>query len=63
VDLLRHPDGTWLVLEVGTDGLFDPVDRDLGGPASRRELMDRVHASFWLRIETLRAVDGSNGAH
>ncbi len=30
VDLLRRPSGEWIVLEVGTDGMFNHVDRDLG---------------------------------
>jgi len=38
VDLLRAPDGSWLVLEVGTDGLWGYVDRDLGLPALEQQL-------------------------
>jgi hypothetical protein len=47
VDLLHKPTGEWLVLEVGTDGLFNHVDRDLGDPDLERELLRRVAESFW----------------
>jgi hypothetical protein len=47
VDLLQKPDGEWSVLEVGTDGLFNHVDRDLGIPDFERELHQRVADAFW----------------
>lgn len=47
VDLLRRPTGEWLVLEVGTDGLFNHVDRDLGDEDFERELHQRVADAFW----------------
>ncbi len=50
VDLLRRPTGEWLVLEVGTDGVFNHVDRDLGLPAVERELHRRVAEAFWSRL-------------
>jgi glutathione synthase/RimK-type ligase-like ATP-grasp enzyme len=46
VDLLRRPSGEWLVLEVGTDGLFNHVDRDLGIPSLEAEILRRVAATF-----------------
>lgn len=46
-DLLRKPTGEWVVLEVGTDGLFNHVDRDLGDEHLERELHQRVADSFW----------------
>jgi len=46
VDLLRAEDGRWLVLEVGTDGLFNHVDRDLGLPAIEAELDQRLGEAF-----------------
>jgi glutathione synthase/RimK-type ligase-like ATP-grasp enzyme len=55
VDLLQHPDGKWLVLEVGTDGLFNHVDRELGDPSFEAELMVKIRDSFWRRFEALRA--------
>src|SRR5699024_4829228 len=32
VDLLRRPTGEFVVLEVGTDGLYNHVDRELNSP-------------------------------
>ncbi len=49
VDLLRHPTGEWLVLEVGTDGVFNHVDRDLGLPEVELEMRRRVAEAFWAR--------------
>jgi hypothetical protein len=51
VDLLRHPGGKWLVLEVGTDGMFNHVDRDLGLPELQLEIQRRVAEAFWSRSE------------
>jgi hypothetical protein len=34
-------------LEVGTDGLFNHVDRDLGDQVFERELHRRVADAFW----------------
>lgn len=48
-DLLRRPSGQWVVLEVGTDGLHNHVDRELGDPEVERELRRRVAESFWAR--------------
>lgn len=47
VDLLRKPTGDWVVLEVGTDGLFNHVDRDLGDQDFERELHRRIATAFW----------------
>lgn len=47
VDLLNRPTGEWVVLEVGTDGLFNHVDRDLGDVEFERELHRRVADAFW----------------
>jgi hypothetical protein len=49
-DLLRRPTGEWVVLEVGTDGLFNHVDRDLGLPALEREIDRRIAEAFWSRL-------------
>jgi hypothetical protein len=48
-DLLRRPTGEWVVLEVGTDGLYNHVDRDLGLPELEREIERRVAEAFWAR--------------
>ena len=53
-DLLRRPNGDWVVLEVGTDGLFNHVDRDLGDPTFEQELLARIRDSFWLRFSRLQ---------
>lgn len=47
VDLLPAPDGGWLALEVGTDGVFNHVDRDVGDPVLAAELDRRVAEAFW----------------
>jgi len=46
-DLLRRPSGEWVVLEVGTDGVFNHVDRDLGDAELEKELCERVAGAFW----------------
>lgn len=50
VDLICRPTGEWVVLEVGTDGMFNHVDRDLGLPGLERELQRRVAEAFWARL-------------
>ena len=50
-DLLRKPGGEWVVLEVGTDGGFNHVDRDLGFPDFEDELNRRVAGAFWKAAE------------
>ena len=50
-DLLRRPTGEWVVLEVGTDGMFNHVDRDLGLPELERELQRQVAEAFWARFD------------
>lgn len=52
IDLLRSPEGQWLVLEVGTDGLFNHVDRDLGLPDIEAEIDTRIAAAFEAWIYT-----------
>ena len=51
VDLLHRPSGEWVVLEVGTDGLFNHVDRDVGDRDFERELRNRVADAFWKAAE------------
>jgi glutathione synthase/RimK-type ligase-like ATP-grasp enzyme len=45
-DLLRAGDGRWLVLEVGTDGVFNHVDRDIDLPGLPEEIDRRLAAAF-----------------
>lgn len=51
VDLLCRPSGEWVVLEVGTDGMFNHVDRELGLPDLEREIQRRIAEAFWARAE------------
>jgi glutathione synthase/RimK-type ligase-like ATP-grasp enzyme len=54
VDLLRAP-GEWLVLEVGTDGLFNHVDREVGDADLERQIEQKISGAFWRaakRIDT-----------
>jgi hypothetical protein len=53
VDLLQRFDGSWVVLEVGTDGLFTHVDRDLSDSAFEAELLERICDSFARRCRSL----------
>jgi hypothetical protein len=46
-DLIQRPSGEWLVLEVGTDGIVNYIDRDLGDPAFEGEVSERIAAAFW----------------
>ncbi len=50
VDLLRRPSGEFVVLEVGTDGMFNHVDRELGCPDFEKEILRRIAESFWRRV-------------
>jgi glutathione synthase/RimK-type ligase-like ATP-grasp enzyme len=47
VDLLQTSDGSWVALEVGTDGLVNHVDRDIGDPDFEQGLNKRIAAAFW----------------
>jgi hypothetical protein len=51
VDLLRHPSGKWVVLEVGADGVFNHVDRNLGLPELQWEIQRRIGEAFWSRSD------------
>ena len=50
VDLLITPEGRWVVLEVGTDGMFNHVDRDLALPAIERLIQKQIAEAFWSRV-------------
>jgi hypothetical protein len=49
VDLLCRSSGEWVVLEVGTDGLYNHVDRELDCPELEAELLQRICRAFWHR--------------
>jgi hypothetical protein len=50
VDLMRDAKGRWLVLEVGTDGVFNHVDRDIGDANMEREIQRRIAEAFWAKF-------------
>ena len=47
VDLLQDNNGNWLVLEVGTDGIFNHVDRNIGNSDLETEINRRIAAAFF----------------
>lgn len=47
VDLMTDIDGSWVVLEVGTDGVFNYVDRELDNSDWELEVDRRLAESFW----------------
>ena len=55
-DSLRRPTGEWVVLEVGTDGMFNYVDRELGLPELEHEIQCRIAEAFWQRLGKLAPV-------
>lgn len=46
VDMIPAPDGRWLALEVGTDGLWSHIDRALGLPTIEKEIETRLAHAF-----------------
>jgi hypothetical protein len=40
-----------LVLEVGIDGLFNHVDREIGDAILENEILRRINAAFWRGAE------------
>jgi glutathione synthase/RimK-type ligase-like ATP-grasp enzyme len=51
VDLMCDAQNRWLVLEVGTDGVFNHVDRDIGIGGIAEEIERRLAAAFWKWLE------------
>ncbi|MEZ0300215.1 MAG: hypothetical protein ACAI35_27480, partial [Candidatus Methylacidiphilales bacterium] len=49
VDFLSS-EGEWLALEVGTDGMYNHVDRDFNDPALEEEINRRIAEAFWKPI-------------
>jgi hypothetical protein len=47
VDLLQDSTGRWLALEVGTDGLFNHVDREINDEALLVTMHERIAMAFW----------------
>lgn len=50
VDLVQGG-GKWLALEVGTDGVFNHVDRDLDNPSLEEELNRKLAEAFWATFD------------
>jgi glutathione synthase/RimK-type ligase-like ATP-grasp enzyme len=50
VDLIKDNAGEWYVLEVGTDGIYNYVDRDLDNEDLLNEINERLAKAFWQRI-------------
>lgn len=46
-DFIQDNDGNWLVLEVGTDGIFNHVDRNIDNASLEKEILERIAAAFW----------------
>jgi glutathione synthase/RimK-type ligase-like ATP-grasp enzyme len=47
IDLIQDSDRNWLVLEVGTDGIFNHVDRQIGDRDLETEIDRRLAETFW----------------
>jgi glutathione synthase/RimK-type ligase-like ATP-grasp enzyme len=52
VDLMRDAHGRWLVLEVGTDGIANHVDRDVDLGSLSDDIDRRLAIAFWRRLGT-----------
>jgi hypothetical protein len=52
VDLINDRSGKWFALEVGTDGIYNHVDRDVANDSLVDELNERLAIAFWRKIGT-----------
>jgi glutathione synthase/RimK-type ligase-like ATP-grasp enzyme len=52
VDLLQDDNGTWYALEVGTDGIYNHVDRDFENTSLTDELNERLAIAVWKQVGT-----------
>ncbi|BAY83510.1 hypothetical protein NIES267_29990 [Calothrix parasitica NIES-267] len=52
VDILKKEDDKWYVLEVGTDGIYNYVDREVENQNLFDELNERLAKAFWQKIGT-----------
>ncbi|MBW4619954.1 MAG: ATP-grasp domain-containing protein [Cyanosarcina radialis HA8281-LM2] len=50
VDLIKDRADKWYVLEVGTDGIYNYVDRDVQNDDLLHEINERLAKGFWKRI-------------
>lgn len=47
VDLLKNEEGKWYALEVGTDGIYNHVDREVENENLFHEINERLAKAFW----------------
>lgn len=50
VDLVKDIGGNWYALEVGTDGIYNHVDRDIENDTLLDELNERLAIAFWQKL-------------
>ena len=52
VDMLKNQNGEWYALEVGTDGIYNYVDREVENQNLFDEINERLAKAFWKNIGT-----------
>jgi glutathione synthase/RimK-type ligase-like ATP-grasp enzyme len=52
VDLVHDRSGKWYALEVGTDGIYNHVDRDIDNDILLDEINERLAVAFWKILGT-----------
>jgi glutathione synthase/RimK-type ligase-like ATP-grasp enzyme len=52
VDLVKDIDRNWYALEVGTDGIYNHVDRDIDNDNLLDEINERLAIAFWKKLGT-----------
>jgi predicted ATP-grasp superfamily ATP-dependent carboligase len=52
VDLVKNQIGKWFALEVGTDGIYNYVDREVDNIELFDEINERLATAFWKKIGT-----------
>ena len=52
VDLLKNEQGKWYALEVGTDGIYNYVDREVENEKLFHEINERLAKAFWKNLGT-----------
>ncbi len=50
VDLIKNKQGKWYALEVGTDGIYNHVDREVENDKLFDEINERLARAFWKNI-------------
>lgn len=52
IDLLKNQKGEWYALEVGTDGIYNYVDREIENQDLFDEINERLAQAFWKNLGT-----------